>query len=379
MSTAIVRTAEGDLDALVVDVTIPRVGVWLAHATLREASAATGAASLVLTGPSGAEQVFAGTIRRSGRWAGAAEVQMVIVGGAGALAGTIGPLDHAAPAGVPASLVVEKIAEEAGETLATGVLDELAGYLVARWTRVEGTGLEALGLLADELGLAFRVLDSGEVWMGAEAWPDVDSATVLGDEPMAEDHDDGRFESRPDEAILRPGVVLRDRRVERVTYRCSSAAFELEALYQVEGEARRELAPRLYRETHVARVVAQNDDDSLELDLSDPRLPGMSAVPFRCGIPGARLSIPSGSIVRVAFEGGSPAGAFAFALSQDPTAAKGVVRVGDAGIAGTLTGSTPAGPVTFTYTPPSGAPPPPGLSVALVTKATEGSSEVKIR
>ncbi len=381
MSTPIIRTTDRDLAALSARLTVPLPGNFICHATLRELSAATGAASVVLTGPSGAEEVFTGTIRRGDTWSGAGELKLVIVGGAGGLAGAIGPLDHASPGGVPALLVAQGIASAAGETLAASVAAELAGLTLPRWTRAAGTGLEAIGLLAAELSLSWCMLDTGEIWIGAPTWAEVDSAAELGDEPMDEDHDDGRFEGRPDAATLRPGVTLRGRRVERVAFRCGSDAFAVEALYQVTGEAPRDLAPRVYREVHPARVVAQNADDTLELELDDVRLPGMSAVPFRCGIPGARLTIPAGSLVRVAFEGGSPTGAFAFALSQDPGAAKGVVRVGDAGVGGSFSavGVAPGAPIQFVYIGPDGVPGAPGSSVSIVTRATQGSSEVKIR
>lgn len=55
-----------------------------------------------------------------------------------------------------------------------------------------------------------------------------------------------------------------------------------------------------------ARVVSQNADLSLELIPDDARLPRMSRVPLRLGIPGIDIKVSPGAYVLVGFEGGSP-------------------------------------------------------------------------
>lgn len=378
MSTAILRTPDGDLDVLNADLALPITGNWIAHGALREPSAPTGPASLLLTGTDGTTNAFNGFIRRSGEWAGAAEARFVLVGGAGGLARTIGPSDHAKETTV--LLVAQGIANVCGEQLAPEVADELAGLTVPRWLRAEGTGLEAIGLLAQELTLDWRVLDSGLVWFGLTTFPVVDDAVALGDQPMVEDHDDGRFDARPSSAALRPGVTCRERQITCVTYRVSPDVFTVEALYSVSGEPARPILPVVYRQTHGARVVSQNADGTLELVVDDARILGLSRVPFRVGVPGARVIIPANSRVRCAFENGSAQGVFAFGLDQDPSAAKGVVRVGDAGVGGSFSavGVAPGAPIQFVYVGPDGvtisAP-----TVQIATKATQGSTEVFIK
>lgn len=59
----------------------------------------------------------------------------------------------------------------------------------------------------------------------------------------------------------------------------------------------------LYR----ARVVSQSSDRAtLELAPEDPRLPGMSKVPVKAGIPGATWTVTAGAYVLVGWEGGDP-------------------------------------------------------------------------
>lgn len=55
-----------------------------------------------------------------------------------------------------------------------------------------------------------------------------------------------------------------------------------------------------------ARVVAQNDDGTLEVRPDHPRLPALSRVPIRYGIPGLSIKLVDQARVLMGFEGGSP-------------------------------------------------------------------------
>lgn len=55
-----------------------------------------------------------------------------------------------------------------------------------------------------------------------------------------------------------------------------------------------------------ARVVAQNGDGSLELVPDDARLPPLSGVPVRYGVPGMRAEVPEGARVLLEFIAGDP-------------------------------------------------------------------------
>lgn len=55
-----------------------------------------------------------------------------------------------------------------------------------------------------------------------------------------------------------------------------------------------------------ARVLAQSEDGSLELKPDNPRVPGLSKVPLRLGLPGVRVNVLPGARVLVGFEGGDP-------------------------------------------------------------------------
>jgi hypothetical protein len=51
-------------------------------------------------------------------------------------------------------------------------------------------------------------------------------------------------------------------------------------------------------------VAAQNGDGSLELQPDDERLPPVSRVPLRLGLPGVAVKVAAGSRVLLGFEGG---------------------------------------------------------------------------
>ncbi|MEP7123143.1 MAG: hypothetical protein ABJE95_19600 [Byssovorax sp.] len=131
-----------------------------------------------------------------------------------------------------------------------------------------------------------------------------------------------------------------------------------------------------------ATVVVQHADGSVDL-----RLDGTSLQPrnvrLDVGIPGCRVIVDPGALVRLAFEGGTPDGAYAFGIPLDVGASRGLVAVGDLGTAGSFAavGVALGAPIVFTYFPPGDLPStgPPGTVVTLVTKATNGSAKVMIR
>ena len=69
----------------------------------------------------------------------------------------------------------------------------------------------------------------------------------------------------------------------------------------------RSMFPRVdYYAIYPARVVSQNGDGSLELKPDDTRLPGLSMVPIRYGIPGVKVKVAPGARVLLGFAGGDP-------------------------------------------------------------------------
>ncbi len=132
-----------------------------------------------------------------------------------------------------------------------------------------------------------------------------------------------------------------------------------------------------YLALYPCKVVAQQASGLLDLRPETPRLPDLSGVPLRVGLPGARVEVPQGGRVLVGFEGGDPRLPFACLFETGATATKikldateivlngggaRVARVGDAteAHAHTVTHALVAppggGPVTGTITVSSEAP-----------------------
>lgn len=110
-----------------------------------------------------------------------------------------------------------------------------------------------------------------------------------------------------------------------------------------------------------ASVVVQHADGTLDLQPDDARLPGVTGVPMRLGLPGVTVRVSAGARVLLGFEGGDPARPIATLWQPDAieeiafaNGTKRVARVGDktAGHKHTVSFSlsAPNGPVTGSIT-----------------------------
>lgn len=373
MSATVVLEAGGvSMPISVGSIALDLNGNWIAVLELGGIveTAPTGAVQIKVVRELGEPDVFIGFIRRGGLFEGANQARFVVVGGAGELgARELGPVDHvAAVAPVTAGLVAAKVSEATGEQLAAGVETALEAYPLERWTRARGTGVEALDYLAADLDLSWRMLADGTIWIGAETWPEGDTAV----QRMGEEHDDGSVDVTPDGAQLRPGTTVLGRQVRSVTYLITAGALRARLLYAVAGDPPREPAPGAYADILSAEVVEQNADGTLELKVFDERVEGLSRARLDVGLPGALVSVLAGTSVRVAFESHSPRGAFAFGVGQDTVATKAVSIVGDSVECGAI---LYVGPGALTLVP-TGTP---GSLPILGSITGPGSQRVKLR
>ena len=61
-----------------------------------------------------------------------------------------------------------------------------------------------------------------------------------------------------------------------------------------------------YLALYPCKVVSQGADDTLELQPDDARIPGLSKVPIRHGLPGVKVKVNSGARILLGFENGDP-------------------------------------------------------------------------
>jgi hypothetical protein len=239
-----------------------------------------------------------------------------------------------------------------------------------------------LGLVADAFGLGWRVLADGSVWLGVETWPEAAPADYAF---QADQDPDARTISvAPNRATLAPGMTVLGQRIVRVTYTVGGNALRAKLLYgdtdrdEFAAVVRSVLPPDVYAGTFGATVVVQHDDDSIDVTVDDRRIPELRRIAFRPGLVGARVLLASGTRVRVAFESSSPRGAFAMAPDADPAASRGVARVGDDVLVGTLSVSMVGGVPMLTFATLFGTTGP-AASVAITGAILTGSDEVKLR
>lgn len=346
---------------------LPAHGNWVATMDVAQptAPAEMTPATLKIARSTGIVDTFTGTVRRAQVTPGTQNLSVTIVGGAGRLLDEIPPRHHTAgPSTVPAGLVAKGIADAALERLAAGVEAALDVYPLQRYTRVRGEAWAALDVLAAVLGVEWRILSDGTLWMGVETWPPVDAKAYY----WKGDPRDGAVLYVPDGAPYRPGTTIDGARVVECCYRITPGRPILEARMRVPGDPVVQPPLQPYARTYGAVVKKQNADKTLDLAASGPTLgDDLRNVSFKVDTAGTTTTIPAGSIVRVAFEGGEPTGIYATAIDMDPTATKAFALKDDIVRCGTLTGVADpmTGIVTFTWAPSSGGSPSVGTSVLI--------------
>lgn len=282
---------------------MPRLGVWTADVEVDAEQAPEGSVELTLAGVK-----FLGTSYRAGQREGV--VRAKVVGGAGRLAVEVPPKFYRGPT---VGLVLRDLLSECRESLSASADQRALAKSLPAWSRARGRASEAIRALAAHVGVAWRVLADGTVWFGEETWPTVSlEHAVLNADPEA-----GRLELDCETPSLVPGVMLAGKRIERVEVNLTEGALRVVALVQdargaddparaLEAIIRSVTAGSLYLGQFPAKVIAQNADGTLELKPEDSRLPGMTRVPIRYGIPGVTAKVAAGARIGIEFESGDP-------------------------------------------------------------------------
>ncbi len=192
------------LPVLSMDLHLLRSGVWTAELSVDADENITGAVSI------GDEDgnTFAATVVASGEHFG--RVQLAVDGGAAGMGTTLGPKHYV---GARARLVASELVADAGELLDVNS-DTLLTTLDA-WTRPAVTAGVALTELVDRLGLEWRVLPNGKVWIGAPGFEELVLEDAL---ELRRDYGLGLVELAVDSLGLVPGVTYQGERVTRVDY-----------------------------------------------------------------------------------------------------------------------------------------------------------------
>lgn len=292
-------------DTLVLDAVFhfPISGVWHADLTIDADDAAPFKGSFTVSDD---DVSFECTPVPNGVDAFVGRVRAKVVGGKSGFAKQCEPKFYRA---IPASTVLREALAVGGETLAstsTGI-----DLHLPFWTRPAASVGEAFEECVAWLDATWRVLDDGSVWVGTETWSEV---TLPKDGVLLEENPVEKTAVFADAPAIRPGMSYEGRRIGRVELSVTPSETRSVVWFQ-ESDPVRTAFTKIVRQMtrtmdflamYPATVVSQNGDGSLELKMKSDRMPSMSRIPIRYGVPGVSAKIKSGSVVAVEFERGDP-------------------------------------------------------------------------
>lgn len=239
------------------------------------------------------------------------QIRAILWGGAGGMRKELPARSYLAPS---VRTVLNAILSEAGETLSDTVESALLDQKLAGYVRAKGLTVEAIDQLADDLGVSWRVLRDGTVWLGTETWPTVEideDVTTL----EAETEDGARYHA--DKPDLLPGIVIDGQRIKAVVHHISSNKVTTHTHY---GDVQQSEKVRNCRNTKIAyarhypaTVISQRGDGTLELKPEHPAIAGtgLDKIPLWVGVPGLTVELAAGTRVLVGFHEGRPSKPYA--------------------------------------------------------------------
>jgi hypothetical protein len=299
-------------DVLGGELTLSLLGVWNGSVDVNADDMPTGHAELSYVA-AGKSITFTGTIVEAAPAAGRTRVRFLP--GAGKM-GTELPA-RGYERNTPAATIAKDVVVAAGETLATGVADELRSILLPSWHREKGTGNAALKALAEHLGIGFRALPDGSIWLGKETWPPGAEAF---EEKAPDENGLGMY--APSLPNILPGTNMAGRRISQVVHHLetlrsdvtflASATETKDRAKAAQGAFVRQQVPELDRmKLWEARVESQRADGTLDLIADDARVGDCPGTPIYHGVPGLSVKVAKGARIKVGFDAASPTGRFA--------------------------------------------------------------------
>jgi len=377
VSTGILTTAdEREWVVLSANIVFPYRGVWTARFEVdadEDDPLPIGKATLILAADNEGEPIeLVGTIQDVDATTAEGRATAMLVAGNGTLTSAL--LDartyQQAPLEVPLSSIITDAIEESGEVLDDDVA--VVGFVVSRWHRVKGiTAAKLLDRLAERYGFTWRMTDDGLAQLAIDEWldADIEAAGFFFEGP--EDAIERTIAGSVARASLRPGTVVRGRRIEDVVYTLDETGLRVLLRWgdgnviggfrgDHEKSIHRALPMPAYHGFHSAIVRRQNANGTLDLDAEDPQIGGITEVPYRPGIVNCRLVITEGKRMLLGFQDGDESKPFALTLDAMTTAGKAVARVDDSVRCGTISfvaspdANGGIGSIAISYTPPGG-------------------------
>ncbi len=288
-------------------VRLQRVGLWIADLSVDQGSQISGKVQISIDGGLSLH----GTAARTGVFMESAILR--VVAGAGGFAKMVPPKFYR---GIPAKQIFDDILRAGGESL-SAASDGAPLSRQIDYCQIEEPVGDAFAALCDQLGIIWRARPDGTIWVGRESWPEVKAP---GESISQDPHTLSETWGVEAPALL-PGSVVGGRKVSAVEHQMTDAVIRTVVFYDRDdaadnSEDRQTRALRAIVERHTAhydflgefraKVVKQADDGTLEVKPENPRVPGMTKVPIRNGLPGVEVKVAAGAYVLVRFEDGDP-------------------------------------------------------------------------
>jgi hypothetical protein len=283
-------------------------GAWDGELAVQteDASAVTGAVDVVI-----GSTTLKGTSSIAAADRGDA-VTVRVTGGKGGLSAAVTPQGYNQPT---RRQVLQDALAAGGEGLAGSADGAVLDAQLPAWVRLAGTVGDAVWSLVELAGATWRVLPDGAIWVGTDAWTVVPEDGI---DVEREDPTNQALEVALEDLLVLPGSTFAGQKISGATYKLDDSSLRARLEYggqrgQIEellgGFVQSETKHRDFEAKYAAKAVSQNADGSLELRPYDARLPGLSKVPVKLGIPGVtKYTITSGIDCILEFENGSPAG-----------------------------------------------------------------------
>lgn len=375
MADIVITTQDGaELAVRSGNLFFPYRGAGTAHVILAEApdSLPSGRVTLRWHGLD-----WSGALLRIGTSEG--ETSALMVAGAGGLS-TI--LDAKYYANQPqVRLIVQEILSAAGESLSATSTTSVLSQTLPSWPRRQDQAGALLDAVAKALGVVWRVLPDGSVFVGtddfaqAQAVEDTDYQ-LLSSEPEWLEQVIAPLTARlplPGEAFSPAGLggaVARvhleddgDEYVARIWYLGDGATDDPVIAGQLDL-IRQETRGAGFHPQLSGKIVQQRGDGTVDVQLDDPSWPTLTSRPYLVPIPGAALDISPGDRCWVAFPGGDPTQPYV-QLYESGQGTKPLGIDGD---------QVPAGTIAFVVTPPV----PPSLNGTLAITHTDAFGNTQV-
>lgn len=295
---------------------MPLLGVWTADLYIDRPDGSGFEAGTVVSVKAGDGLSLVGTVvdDRTGSYLDAVHVRLL--GGAGGMARAATPKGYAQP-GAYVRDVLNQLASDSGETLSSDIAQPLSSKNLVAWTTMQSNVSSALDSLIEivEPDANWRITPDGKLWVGVETWP-VERAQH---QVIANDPKERTFDLGVDTFTIVPGIDLEGvGRVNRVEHTISDGGVRSHVWTQIADEdrgmagaiqalIRQEVAPLDFYAFYDAKIVKQSTDGTtVDLQPSDPRLPGLSNVRLRNGVAGTVCKVAAGAFVSLGWDNGDP-------------------------------------------------------------------------